>query len=177
MKLKIETETDIPSDWRRVTARKKTLVKIRPCNGVEKFKVSWQDAELVSDPKFDLIVIQPNGKEYPCKKDIFWETYEWTDWNTLMVECLRTYRKKGTTQLVEIPEGEEVEMDGTGNITKIKRGDMVRQRQLKIDARKWALSKMLPKKFGDKIQQEHSGEITTNVISLGSGIKPNEATT
>ena len=28
--------------------------------------------------------------------------------------------------------------------------------------------------FGDKVQTEHSGEITTNIISLGSGIKPNE---
>jgi hypothetical protein len=28
--------------------------------------------------------------------------------------------------------------------------------------------------FGDKIQQEHSGEVTTNVISLGNGIKPKD---
>ena len=42
---------------------------------------------------------------------------------------------------------------------------------------KWKMAKMYPKVFGDKVQQEHSGEITTNVISLGSGIKPNETTT
>jgi len=52
----------------------------------------------------------------------------------------------------------------------------VQLQRLKIDAKKWELSKLNPKKYGDKIQQEHSGEITTNVISLGSGIKPNEAT-
>jgi len=52
----------------------------------------------------------------------------------------------------------------------------VQLQRLKIDAKKWELSKLNPKKYGDKIQQEHSGEITTNVISLGSGIKPNETT-
>jgi hypothetical protein len=50
----------------------------------------------------------------------------------------------------------------------------VQLQRLKIDAKKWELSKLKPKKYGDKIQTEHSGEITTNVISLGNGIKPNE---
>jgi len=43
-----------------------------------------------------------------------------------------------------------------------------------IQTLKWKASKYYPKMFGDKVQQEHSGEITTNVISLGSGIKPNQ---
>lgn len=50
----------------------------------------------------------------------------------------------------------------------------VQLQRLKIDAKKWELSKLKPKKYGDKIQTEHSGEITTTVISLGNGIKPNE---
>ena len=43
-----------------------------------------------------------------------------------------------------------------------------------IDAYKWAAGIKKPKKYGNRIQTEHSGEITTNIISLGSGIKPNE---
>lgn len=53
----------------------------------------------------------------------------------------------------------------------------VQRSRLRVDARKWMLSKMNPKKYADKIQQEHSGEITTNIISLGSGIKPDESNT
>jgi len=56
----------------------------------------------------------------------------------------------------------------------ITTGDMLGHRRLKIDVLKWSLSKLNPKKYGEKIQQEHSGELTTNVISLGNGIKPNE---
>lgn len=31
--------------------------------------------------------------------------------------------------------------------------------KIKIDARKWLASKLAPKKFGDKIQTEHSGDV------------------
>ena len=31
--------------------------------------------------------------------------------------------------------------------------------RLKVDARKWVASKLKPKKYGDKLQTEHSGEI------------------
>lgn len=50
--------------------------------------------------------------------------------------------------------------------------EYVARSRIKIDARKWMLGKMQPKKYGEKIQQEHSGEVTTNIISLGSGKKP-----
>jgi hypothetical protein len=53
--------------------------------------------------------------------------------------------------------------------------EFVARSRIRIDARKWMLGKMQPKKYGDKIQQEHSGEVTTNIISLGAGTKPNEA--
>jgi hypothetical protein len=54
--------------------------------------------------------------------------------------------------------------------------DVINRAKLRIDTRKWVLSKLNPKKYGDKIQQEHSGEIKTTIISLGNGIDPNEAT-
>jgi len=53
----------------------------------------------------------------------------------------------------------------------------VQLQRLKIDAKKWELGKLKPKKYGERIQTEHSGEITTNIISLGNGIKPNESNT
>jgi Pyruvate/2-oxoacid:ferredoxin oxidoreductase gamma subunit len=62
------------------------------------------------------------------------------------------------------------------NGIEVVNSDVIQRSRLRIDARKWVLSKLNPKKFGDKIQTEHSGEVTTNVISLGSGIKPNETT-
>lgn len=37
-------------------------------------------------------------------------------------------------------------------------GDMIEHRRLQVDTRKWMLSKMLPKIYGDKLNLEGSGE-------------------
>ena len=37
--------------------------------------------------------------------------------------------------------------------------DQVERTRVQIDTRKWLLAKLNPKKYGDKIQQEHSGEV------------------
>lgn len=36
-------------------------------------------------------------------------------------------------------------------------GEAVQRSRLRVDTRKWLLSKMLPKKYGEKIEHEHSG--------------------
>lgn len=53
-------------------------------------------------------------------------------------------------------------------------GEAVQRSRLKIDARKWALSKMFPKKYGDKIDVDHTGEVVQKIINLGNGSKPEE---
>ncbi len=45
----------------------------------------------------------------------------------------------------------------------------VQLQRLKIDAKKWELSKLNPKKYGDKIQQEHSGEVKTTATVIKWG--------
>lgn len=112
--MKVKNVSDIPTEWKVLTVRKKTTVKIRESEVVESFKVSWQDAELVSDPEVDLIVIQPNGSEYPCKADIFWETYAVYEDPTPVADDEPypvSYIKKATTTLVEIPKGVDVEIE------------------------------------------------------------------
>jgi hypothetical protein len=44
----------------------------------------------------------------------------------------------------------------------------VARSELRINTRKWLLSKMLPKKFGDRIEHEHKGQV---VITLGKDDK------
>lgn len=95
--MKLKTTEDIPQDWKRLTVRKKTTVKIRPCNGVGEFKVAWSEQPLISNPDEDLIIIQPDGSEYPIKMNVFFETYTNVD--------VSNWIKKTTTTLVEIPEG------------------------------------------------------------------------
>ena len=40
----------------------------------------------------------------------------------------------------------------------------VNHQRLRIDARKWFASKVAPKKYGDKLDVEHTGDVTFNVV-------------
>ena len=56
--------------------------------------------------------------------------------------------------------------DSSGDITYNKDGDeilnteFVQRSRVRIDARKWILSKLNPKKYGDKIEQTHTGDLS-----------------
>lgn len=62
-------------------------------------------------------------------------------------------------EIIEIADTTEIgtitkeTLKGTETIT----SDMTEHRKLKIDARKWAVAKMQPKKYGDKISAELTG--------------------
>lgn len=47
--------------------------------------------------------------------------------------------------------------DGDGNTEVVFDSTAVQRNRLRVDARKWLLSKMAPKKYGDKVTQEHTG--------------------
>jgi hypothetical protein len=72
-------------------------------------------------------------------------------------------------EIIEIADTTEI-----GEVTvnkpsgiEVKTGDMIHHRQLKIDARKWVVSKMQPKKYGDKLDLSSSdGTMTPNIINL-----------
>lgn len=54
-------------------------------------------------------------------------------------------------------EGVDVELDADGVVIKQKVSDMIAHRKLQIDSRKWFLSKLAPKKYGDKQAVELTG--------------------
>lgn len=62
-----------------------------------------------------------------------------------------------------LPEGKE----------EIMTGDMVDRSRLQIDARKWYLSKMAPKRNSDRLAVEHSGALGISELteSLAAGRK------
>jgi len=47
-----------------------------------------------------------------------------------------------------------------------KSSSAVNKARLQIDARKWKASKLAPKKYGDRIIQEHQGELGINLIGM-----------
>lgn len=61
-------------------------------------------------------------------------------------------------------EGERVKIGADG--VEITREDMLGHRRLQIDARKWMAGKLQPKKYGDKLELDHKGELGPITINL-----------
>jgi hypothetical protein len=49
----------------------------------------------------------------------------------------------------------------------VENGEALRRSALRIDARKWMAGKLRPKKYGDKLDVEHSGAVELNVTYGG----------
>lgn len=68
-------------------------------------------------------------------------------------------------QIADTPKpGLKIKTDADGKVETTE-GDMIEHRRLQIDARKWALAKMQPKKYGDKLDLNHAGQF--NVVISG----------
>lgn len=81
-------------------------------------------------------------------------------------------------EIVEIafnPEQGETTKTNQKGEYEVTTGDMLGHRRLKIDALKWSLSKLNPKKYGDKIIQEHSGVNQVTEIILTDATKNSDS--
>jgi hypothetical protein len=78
-------------------------------------------------------------------------------------------------EILIIADKQEADVIATdsGNIVN---HNVIQRCKLQIEARQWVLGKLNAPKYGNKVHQELSGQITTNIINLGDGIDPNEAT-
>lgn len=70
----------------------------------------------------------------------------------------------------EILDIADTPMVGSRSVSKpsgleITEGDMIEHRRLQVDARKWVLSKMLPKIYGDKLETTHKGSVGVSLIA------------
>jgi hypothetical protein len=54
------------------------------------------------------------------------------------------------TKTIDGPDGQKIE---------VTTGDMIDHRKLQVDARKWALARMNPKKYGEKVDLNHGGRV------------------
>lgn len=76
-------------------------------------------------------------------------------------------------------EGEKTEEGSTekGSFSKTIRGDMIEHRRLQVDTRKWALARMFPKKYGDRINQQLTGADGETLKIEVTGIRPTKENT
>ncbi len=81
-------------------------------------------------------------------------------------ERLLEHWAEDTLDIANTPHmGEKTEISDQFG-TKIIRGDMIEHRRLQIDARRWLLSKLAPRKYGDKLDLNLGGQDGNNPVQL-----------
>ena len=50
--------------------------------------------------------------------------------------------------------------------------DNIQRSRLRVDTRKWIASKLKPKKYSERIQQDHSGIEPANLVVINAGANP-----
>lgn len=65
-------------------------------------------------------------------------------------------------EIVEIADaplrGERITYKADGTVERVE-ADMIEHRRLQVDARKWSAARLAPKKYGDKLDLNHGGEV------------------
>ena len=120
------------------------------------------------------------GKEYP-------HPTAWRDWcrsDEALANAYAAARDDGfdkialeTLQIADTPvEGKRVKVseDGTETVTE----DALGHRKLQIDTRRWLLARWDPKRYGDKVETQLSGEVGVKhsadpqaITALASGLR------
>lgn len=67
-------------------------------------------------------------------------------------------------ELLEIADDNKADTYIDDNGVVRTNAEVVARSRLKVDTRKWALSKMIPKMYGDKVEQVHTGEVTITKV-------------
>ena len=60
--------------------------------------------------------------------------------------------------------GRKTKLNADGEVVEVTESDMIEHRRLQVDTRKWFLSKVLPKMYGDKLDVAHSGEVAVTLV-------------
>lgn len=101
------------------------------------------------------------GDEWPSEATV--RLWAMRDENGFSAQYTRAREVQAHTLAEEIRDISDTPRNGIKTKTepdgsvKTEEGDMIEHRRLQVDARKWYLSKVLPKVYGEKITQEHTG--------------------
>ena len=70
-------------------------------------------------------------------------------------------------QIVDIADDSSADTITNERGTEVANSEWINRSRLRVDTRKWLMSKLLPKKYGDKIDVAHTGDVSLSVVNYG----------
>lgn len=107
-----------------------------------------------------------------CRDDFMppnWQVHEWLSGKPDFADrYARACEVRADTifdDILEIADDNQQDIVLNADGTERLNTDHVQRAKLRIDARKWALAKMQPKKYGDKVDHNLTGNLTVNIAT------------
>ena len=75
-------------------------------------------------------------------------------------------------EIIEIADDSGLDVVNNGEGGYRIDGEAIQRARLRVDARKWLMSKLAPKKYGDRVTNEHTGEVSHRVVRIERVIMP-----
>ena len=123
---------------------------------------------------FDIIIDRIRGgmslrstlKQDDTFSQIIWDELIKDEDKKIRYTCAREERADGIFEdILDIADNTGDDLISLSDGREVVNHELIARDKVRIDSRKWILSKMNPKKYGEKTEVEHSGEIKTKDIS------------
>lgn len=116
--------------------------------------------ELIIDGKSIRAICSAEGM--PSKSTVFkWLSIN-KDFADQYARAKEAQAEQFAEELMEIAD--DISNDVTGEL-EFPNGVAVQRAKLRVDTRKWIASKLLPKKYGDKLDMNHTGTIGVQLVN------------
>lgn len=106
------------------------------------------------------------GDGMPAPKTIFSWLRKYEEFNDMYQAATQERTEAMAEELLDIADDSKSDYTETEDGREVINKENVARARLRVDTRKWLMAKMKPKKYGEKLDLEHSGEIMTKYKEL-----------
>jgi hypothetical protein len=102
--------------------------------------------------------------DMPASSSIFKWLIEHKEFSEQYTRAREAQMDAMVEEIIEIADdsANDSTFDEEGNSR--QNSEWINRSRLRVDTRKWLMSKLAPKKYGDKIQQEHTGTLGVQLV-------------
>lgn len=101
-------------------------------------------------------------EDMPDQSSVFNWLHKYPEFFEQYTRARQVQAERLADEIIDLADDDQKDVSGE---LQMPNGVAVQRSRLMVDTRKWYLSKVLPKIYGDKVVQEHTGEVGLTIVS------------
>ncbi|QEL01115.1 terminase small subunit protein [Olivibacter sp. LS-1] len=96
----------------------------------------------------------------PLSQTVFYDMLKQEDKNVRYARAREIYAEQMFEEIIEIADERNADVNIGDDGKMYVDGEAIQRSRLRVDTRKWMLSKLMPKKYGDKLEVDQKADVT-----------------